>query len=326
LLVVLCLFGVGVAWYLLAESGSEANITEEAANAEFGAFVLMVALAWIGSVALLGWISLIRLRRRKITAMGATIEQVLLRLAKNAGVTVVRATDIRRINKPLGLIHGTAGALLLVGLIITPMLNNKKLDNVREKSAFWLTTSGFFLLVRARRYFQIDADSLLAADRRSPILFLRSFGDDEKQKYFGPFKALLDFSLETRLSNHFSRFGPFLAIGSPMEGVPQPGAARVLLSDDEWQPRVLNWMRDARLIVMYSGRTHWVNWELRQMVKNDCATRLILMIPEIKARMFARKEEISARVEQVREGFKGTLWEEELNQRAKRSSNSSRVC
>ena len=71
-------------------------------------------------------------------------------------------------------------------------------------------------------------------------------------------------------------------------------------------------MRDAKLIIMYSGRTHWVNWELRQVVQNECATRLILMIPEIKARLFARKEEVSARVEQVREGFKGSPWEEEL--------------
>ena len=172
---------------------------------------------------------------------------------------------------------------------------------------------GFFLLVRARRYFQIDADSLLAVDRRPPILFLRSFEDDEKQKYGRSDKALLDFSLETRLSNHFSRFGPFVAIGSPTEKVPQPGAARVLLSDDEWQPRVLSWMRDARLIIMYSGKTHWVNWELRQVVENERATRLILMIPEIKAwRSSKRDREISARVQQVREVFKGTPWEEEL--------------
>ena len=63
---------------------------------------------------------------------------------------------------------------------------------------------------------------------------------------------------------------------------------------------------------MYSGRTHWVNRELRQVVKNECATRLILMIPEIKAGLFGRKREISARVEQVREVFKGTRWEKEL--------------
>ena len=126
---------------------------------------------------------------------------------------------------------------------------------------------------------------------------------------------MLDFSLEIRLSNHFSRFGPFVAIGSPKETVPQPGAARVLLSDDEWQPRVLSWMRDAGLIIMYSGKTHWVNWELQKVLENERATRLILMIPEIKIwSRSERSEEISARVEQVRAVFKSTPWEEELSQ------------
>ena len=36
------------------------------------------------------------------------------------------------------------------------------------------------------------------------------------------------------------------------------------------------------------------------------------MMPEIKALLWALKEEISARVEQLREGFKGTPWEEDL--------------
>jgi hypothetical protein len=259
-------------------------------------------VACIGSVALLGWISLIRLRRMNITAMGAPVDQVLFRLAKNAGVTAVRATDIRRINKPRGLVLGAAGALMVL------------VSFLRGQAFTLISLWGFFLLVRARRYFQIDADSLLAADRRPAILFLRSFDDDTKQKFFGSERAVLDFSLETRLSNHFSRFGPFVAIGSPKEKVPQPGAARVLLSDDEWQPRVLSWMRDARLIIMYSGKTHWVNWELRQVVKNECATRLILMMPEINTlRDSKRNKEISARVEQVREVFNGTPWEEELS-------------
>jgi hypothetical protein len=320
LLVVFCLLVA----YALATSGSEANIMEQdRAQAEAEQFVALFAWAWIGGVALLVWISLMLLRRMNITAMGATVDQVLLRLVKNAGVTAVKATDIRRINKPRGLIFGTAGALLLLASIIIPLLlapltNNKEsAEQKRQRSqvhnSSWvLTLLGFSLLTRAREFFQVDADSLLAADRRPPILFLRSFGDDEEPTYRRSKKAFLDFSLETRLSNHFCRFGPFVAIGSPNEAVPQLGAARVLLSDDEWQPRVLSWIRDARLIVMYAGTTHWVNWELRQVVKNERATRLILMMPEIKALLWARKEEISARVEQLREGFKDTPWEEEL--------------
>jgi len=167
----------------------------------------------------------------------------------------------------------------------------------------------------ARRYFQIDVDSLLAVDRRPPILFLRSFDDDEKQHYENPGKALLDFSLETRLSNHFLRFGPFVAIGSPKEPIPLPGAARVFLSDDEWQPKILLWMKSAKVIIMYSGKTHWVNWELQKVLENKCVTRLILIIPEVKDRRKSkRKAEISARVDRVQEVFKNTPWEKALLQ------------
>jgi hypothetical protein len=324
LLVVFSLFVIALS--LPAASGSEVNTTEqlEQVEQEYGEFGAMLFLyGSIGGLALLVWISLMLLRRMKITAMGATVDQVLLRLAKNASVTAVKATDIKRINKPRGLVLGTAGGLLLLTpaiilLLLAPLPNNKEsAEQERQRSqvhwSSWvLTLLGFSLLTRAREFFQVDADSLLAADQRPPILFLRSFGDDEKQTYRRSKKAFLDFSLETRLSNHFSRFGPFVAIGSPNDAVPQLGAARVLLSDDEWQPRVLSWMRDARLIIMYSGTTHWVNWELRQVVKNEYATRLILMMPEIRAVLWARKGEISARVEQVREGFKGTPWEEEL--------------
>jgi hypothetical protein len=78
----------------------------------------------------------------------------------------------------------------------------------------------FFLIVRARHYFQVSADSLLAVDKRPPILFLRSFTDVERQRYLYTTVALLDFSLETRLSNHFYHFGPFIAVGSPKDTIP----------------------------------------------------------------------------------------------------------
>jgi hypothetical protein len=208
---------------------------------------------------------------------------------------------------------GVAGAVLLLGWILAPTPNNPLLAQSMLRMSQQVNLLGFFLLLRARRYFQVDADSLLAVDRRPPILFLRSFEDDEKGSYAKSNKALLDFSLETRLCNHFSRFGPFVAIGSPKETVPQLGAARVLLSDDEWQPRVLSWMREANVIIMYSGKTRWVNWELQKVLENECATRLILMIPEIKSwRRSKRRAEISARVEQIREVFKSTPWKEDL--------------
>jgi hypothetical protein len=303
---VACLF---IVLSLLVEYGSLYNII----NSELAQAVGFLNIGYIGLVALLGWISLLLLRRMNIAAMGTTVDKILLRLYQKAGVSSKKAIEIKRINKPRGLVIGTAGLLLLAAVILAPVPDEAKVAKIFLRLSEQVSLLGFFLLVRARRYFQIDADALLAVDRRPPILFLRSFDDDEKQRFTRADKALLDFSLETRLSNHFSRFGPFIAIGSPKETVPQLGAARVLLSDEEWQPRVLGWMQEAGLIIMYSGKTHWVNWELRQIIENQRTTRLILMFPEIRAwRRSKRKAEISARVEQVRQVFKNTPWEEEL--------------
>ena len=212
-----------------------------------------------------------------------------------------------------GLAYGIAGATVLLGVALAPIPTVGRQASYALRAIDQLNILGFFLIVRARRYFQVSADSLLAVDKRPPILFLRSFADDERQHYGTSQRALLDFSLETRLANHFHRFGPFIAIGSPKETVPQPGAARVLLSDDEWQSRVLGWMKDANLIIMYCGTTQWVNWELRRVVESGRTTSLILMFPESKAwRSSRRKRDIEARVEQIRDVFKDTPWAEEL--------------
>ena len=257
--------------------------------------------------ALLGLISIMLLRRMKISTLGTTVDQLLLRLSKSAGTSAVQATHIKRINKPRGLAICAVGVLLLLASAMIYFIQPN------QWRSWYVALLGFFVLIRGRRYFQINADSLLAIDQRAPILFLRSFDDDERQIYRLSDRAFVDFSLETRLTSHFSRFGPFIAIGSPKETVPQLGAARVLLSDDEWQPRVKHWIQDASLIIMYSGKTHWVNWELRKVLQNESITRLILMIPQVKGWLKSKlKKEISARVEHIRAIFKNTPWEEEL--------------
>jgi hypothetical protein len=103
-----------------------------------------------------------------------------------------------------------------------------------------LSMVGIAILVRSRRYFQATADDLLRVDDRRPILLLRSFGDDENELFVIEGRKLLDFSLETRLSNYFKDYGPFIAIGSPRDPLPQIGAARAKLSSTEWQNAVMS--------------------------------------------------------------------------------------
>ena len=179
----------------------------------------------------------------------------------------------------------------------------------------------FVCLLRSRQYFQISADSLLAHDKRAPILFLRSFSDDPKVNaaegltYLG-WGRLVDFSLETRLANHFMQFGPFIAVGLPSEAVPQIGAARAKLSDDEWQTTVREWMEASDVIVLYAGKTKWIGWELENIVEGGWTDKLIILFPPVlpfpglfHARWLKRqKDDIAARFERLKATFAGTKW------------------
>jgi hypothetical protein len=50
-------------------------------------------------------------------------------------------------------------------------------------------------------------------------------------------------------------------------------------SDEEWQSAVIDWISRARLIVMIAGRTPWVQWELRQIVRAGPLGKLLLLLP-----------------------------------------------
>ena len=90
--------------------------------------------------------------------------------------------------------------------------------------------------------FQPSFETVMANDKRAPVVFLRSFADDEKLDYQRADSALFDFSLESRLANHFSSVRPFVAVAAPGDTMPHLGAARARLSDDEWQATVIGWI------------------------------------------------------------------------------------
>jgi hypothetical protein len=109
-------------------------------------------------------------------------------------------------------------------------------------------------------------------------------------------------------------FGPFIAIGSPTETLPIPGAARARLSDSEWQARVTNWIYESSLIVMYCGKTHWVNWELKRITESGRIQHVILMMPQIKAtKPRLKADDISLRIDRIREVVKDTPWTESIS-------------
>ena len=183
---------------------------------------------------------------------------------------------------------------------------------------------GFLFLAYARQCFQPSFDSIMAADHRPPVLFLRSFADDGKMETVGAANSLgdsllLDFSLESRLAKHFSTVGPFIAVGSPLEAakgkfVPHLGAARATVSDVDWQSAVLGWIDSAAIVLCMAGTTHWFGWELTQVVQTGNTHKLVLIFPDKVKVSFKKKRQadLAARWQNVLLAFQGTPWQSTL--------------
>jgi len=180
-------------------------------------------------------------------------------------------------------------------------------------AAIYVAPLGLFF---ARSFFQPDADAALKSDNRPPILFLRSFRDDERLQVAEAFRPLFDSSLEARLANHFARLGPFIAVGSPRQKIMPIGARRFQLSDEEWQDAIKKWLDESQIIIYMAGITHWALWELSQVVAKGLAYKLIIVFPQTRrwVRLQTRwvlkdPAAVEERMSAIRQAFAGTIWE-----------------
>lgn len=277
---------------LLAASGSIGS-----------AFCCTVGFVWC----VVTLVALFRLRSSQIAGTSLNLEQLAATMADHGSDAAAPATffQIKPMNLAKGLAFGALGTAVLTGsVLLSPMVALLYIH-------VFVDLAGCFLLVRMRRYFQIDAKALLRVDSRPPILFLRSFEDEEKLNFMQSGRALVDCSLETRLWRHFMHFGPFIALGSPQEELPQLGAARICLPHDKWQIRVRQWMAASQVVLMYAGNTYWVNWELAMLARKDRLHKVILLMPPRRGWTTRSTQAIAdtrTRLTCVKGALQGTRW------------------
>ena len=114
----------------------------------------------------------------------------------------------------------------------------------------------FYLARRLRGRRALDA---LRADPRAPVLYLRSFGFDVIDDLQAQRSASTE---EVALVSDLERIGPVLAIGRPGEKLAHLGAARMYVTDEDWQTIAQRLMASARLVVIRAGNTPGLRWEL----------------------------------------------------------------
>jgi hypothetical protein len=113
------------------------------------------------------------------------------------------------------------------------------------------------------------------AENKAPVLYLRSFLDDQIAAQAG--SSLL--TEEEQLTKAFARLGPMIAIGRPGEALPEVGAARAYFTDDKWQAAVMHYMKISRLVVLRAGLSQGLIWEIQNSVGRLDPCKLILLIP-----------------------------------------------
>jgi hypothetical protein len=289
-----------LAWFGVVKNLQAAGTDNEAvikSGIAVGIFLVFGALA--------GIVGLLRIRWSKIRDLKMSLKDFLAETERVRREQPPPARLPPR-DRTRGLISGFGGVGILSGLAALP-----------EVAGSYAAPLGWYLLLRCRAYFQPDFEHLLAADLRRPIIFLRSFADDQVVRYLVSERTFIDFSLEARLANYFHDFGPFIAVGSTLKQKHslELGAARVQLSDAEWQAKVLNWMQTSSVIVLFAGITPWVNWELKEAITGNHANKLLVIFPGSRRRHWWQRgpSDAERQLDAVRQDLADTAWSAALN-------------
>lgn len=152
-------------------------------------------------------------------------------------------------------------------------------------------------------------------DGRPPIVFLRSFAQDDILRtenglpaekhptqggnlgelglsifvpgvfllfYLRAFLRVLlgvfNLTLEEELERYFGKSGPFIALGKPGELLAPGGATRVYVEGAKWKPTVTDLVKRAQLVV-WQGSTPGALWELALIRRAMDPRRVVLLIP-----------------------------------------------
>jgi hypothetical protein len=127
------------------------------------------------------------------------------------------------------------------------------------------------------------ANHVLSDDQRPPVLYLRSFKDDELTSR--PIRETglpVPFTEEEYLVEVLRDFGPCIAIGQPGESLPDLGAVRIYLADDAWQDKVRELLISSKLVVLRAGKTPNFLWEVEQGIRSARPQNIIILIPRMK--------------------------------------------
>ena len=151
-------------------------------------------------------------------------------------------------------------------------------------------TGGVQSLLRsfARWFSRASYADRVERDGRRPILFLRSFQDDQVRLPERGFlsrllRAVFSPGIRGRRLDHFliegfSRYGPALALGNPGEKNLPFGAARVYCTHDTWKDKVAEIADRADHVLLVADSTPGVEWEIYHFLKPPWREKTLFIV------------------------------------------------
>jgi hypothetical protein len=155
-------------------------------------------------------------------------------------------------------------------------------------SLFIVLPVGAYAAYFGKRMMTMSSEELLKQDTRPPVLYLRSFEDDElaakqvKIRLLAMARSDVVFSGTTEeetLAKVFNRIGPCIALGRPGEKLPPLGMSRLYFADSDWKNAVEMLIKQASLVILRAGSTEGFFWEFGEVIKAVDPRKLLLLLP-----------------------------------------------
>lgn len=152
------------------------------------------------------------------------------------------------------------------------------------------TVLGAWLFHLGRALGRAGTKRTLALDPRPAALYLRSFGDDTvllpaiasaRRPLFELFSLRGADPFEESVAWELSGYGPVVAVGRPGRSLASLGAAREHLPDATWRQQVAARMDEAGTIVIATGETDGLVWELGEVVKGGHIAKTFFLFPPV---------------------------------------------
>jgi hypothetical protein len=144
------------------------------------------------------------------------------------------------------------------------------------------------MIFAARRRMAPEGRALLKRDRRPPILYLRSFTDDQTESGNPDLGGALWGTYEERLFRSMRSYGPVVAIGRPGDPMPPLGAARMYVDDAGWKDVVKELVARAQLVVLRPGITGALLWEAETVAQVAGRDKIAFYVRGLPAAVWAQ--------------------------------------